>query len=201
VNLFVGLGNPGFKYKNMRHNIGFQVVDILSERWRLALTQQSCSARWGRGNYHGNKVLLAQPETYMNLSGRAVFRLLSFFDLSTSELLIIHDDLDLPLGRLKFVEKGGAGGHRGIASIISTLHTMEFLRLKVGIGRPQYGEAVEQYVLSPFYPSECDLVAAMAERAADAIETFLLSGLTQAMSLFHGQGPLADNADNFKDRI
>lgn len=201
MNLFVGLGNPGFKYKSMRHNIGFQVVDILSERWRLALTQQSCSARWGRGNYHGNKVLLAQPETYMNLSGRAVFRLLSFFDLSTSELLIIHDDLDLPLGRLKFVEKGGAGGHRGIASIISTLHTMEFLRLKVGIGRPQYGEAVEQYVLSPFYPSERDLVAAMAERAADAIETFLLSGLTQAMSLFHGQGPLADNADNFKDRI
>lgn len=201
MNLFVGLGNPGFKYKNMRHNIGFQVVDILSERWRLALTQQSCSARWGRGNYHGNKVLLAQPETYMNLSGRAVFRLLSFFDLSTSELLIIHDDLDLPLGRLKFVEKGGAGGHRGIASIISTLHTMEFLRLKVGIGRPQYGEAVEQYVLSPFYPSERGLVATMAERAADAIETFLLSGLTQAMSLFHGQGPLADNADNFKDRI
>ena len=198
--MFVGLGNPGLKYKNNRHNIGFQVVDILSERWRLALTKQSCSARWGRGDYHGNKVLLAQPETYMNLSGRAVFRLLAFFNLSAADLLVIHDDLDLPLGRLKFVEKGGAGGHRGIASIINTLHTTEFLRLKVGIGRPQYSEAVEQYVLSPFYPSERDLVATMAERTADAIETFLLAGLNQAMSLFHGQVPLADNSSNFKNK-
>ena len=159
----------------------------------LLLNQQSCSSRWGRGVFHGHKVLLAQPETYMNLSGRAVFRLISFFELTPADLLVIHDDLDLPLGRLKFVAKGGAGGHRGIASIINTLHTTEFLRLKVGIGRPQYGETVEHYVLSPFYPSERDMVATMAERAADAVETFLLSGLNQAMSLFHGQGPLTDN--------
>ncbi len=192
MHLLVGLGNPGFKYKNMRHNIGFQVVDILSQRWRVFLNRQSCSSRWGRGEFDGHKILLAQPETYMNLSGRAVFRLMSFFELTASDLLVIHDDLDLPLGRLKFTAKGGAGGHRGIASIINTLHTSEFLRLKVGIGRPQYGETVEHYVLSPFYPSELDLVATVGERTADAVEAFLLSGLNQAMSLFHGQGPLPD---------
>ena len=192
MHLLVGLGNPGFKYKNMRHNIGFQVVDILSQRWRLFLNRQSCSALWGKGELHGHKIILAQPETYMNLSGRAVFRLMSFFELTAADLLIIHDDLDLPLGRLKFVGKGGAGGHRGLASIINTLHTLEFLRLKVGIGRPQYGETVEHYVLSPFYPSERDTVAAMAERTADAVEAFLLSGLNQAMSLFHGPGPLPE---------
>jgi peptidyl-tRNA hydrolase, PTH1 family len=201
VHLVVGLGNPGFKYKNMRHNIGYQVVDILSERWRIALNHQSCSARWGRGECHGYKILLAQPETYMNLSGRAVFKLISFFKLIPADLLVIHDDLDLPLGKLKFVAKGGAGGHRGIASIISMLHTTEFLRLKIGIGRPQYGETVENFVLSPFYPNERDLVATMAERTADAVETFLLSGLNQAMSLFHGQGPLPDNPPEVRAKI
>jgi peptidyl-tRNA hydrolase, PTH1 family len=194
VHLLIGLGNPGFKYKTMRHNIGFQVVDIISQRWRIPLNRQSCSSRWGRGKFQGHEIILAQPETYMNLSGRAVFRLMSFFALTAAELLVIHDDLDLPLGRLKFVAKGGAGGHRGIASILNTLHTSEFLRLKVGIGRPQYGETVENYVLSPFYPSERDTAAVMGNRAAEALETFLFSGLNQAMSLFHGPAPGSENS-------
>jgi peptidyl-tRNA hydrolase, PTH1 family len=181
------------KYQSMRHNVGFQVADILSKRWRIALNRQSCSSHWGRGVFHGHEVVLAQPETYMNLSGRAVLRLLAYFELGVGDLLVIHDDLDLSLGRLKFVSKGGAGGHRGIASIINTIHTPEFLRLKVGIGRPQYGEAVEQYVLSSFYPVEREMAATMVDRAADAVEVFLLSGLIQAMSLFHGPGPFDDN--------
>ena len=189
MHLLVGLGNPGFRYKRMRHNVGFQIVDVLSGRWGIALNRQSCSSHWGRGVFRGHEVVLAQPETYMNLSGRAVFRLMSFFELNAADLLVIHDDLDLPLGRLKFVVKGGAGGHRGIASIINTIHTPEFLRLKVGIGRPQFGEAVENYVLSPFYPTERDISATMLERAADAVEALLLSGLNQAMSLFHGPAP------------
>jgi PTH1 family peptidyl-tRNA hydrolase len=184
--LIIGLGNPGFKYRNMRHNVGFQVVDLLSQRWGIALNRQSCSSYWGRGVFQGHEVVLAQPETYMNLSGRAVFRLISFFEITAGDLLVIHDDLDLPLGRLKFMAKGGAGGHRGIASIIDTIHTPEFLRLKVGIGRPQYGETVEHYVLSPFYPVEREISATTVDRAAEAVEVFLLSGLIQAMSLFHG---------------
>lgn len=177
----------------MRHNAGFQIVDALSERWGIALNRLSCSSHWGRGFFRDHEVVLAQPETYMNLSGRAVFRLMSFFELSAADLLIIHDDLDLPLGRLKFVPKGGPGGHRGIASIINTLHSPEFLRLKVGIGRPQYGEVVENYVLSPFYPVEREMAALMLERAADAVEEVLLHGLHQAMSLFHGPAPSPDN--------
>jgi peptidyl-tRNA hydrolase, PTH1 family len=193
LSLLIGLGNPGLKYNSMRHNIGFQVVEVLSKRWGIALNRQSCSSHWGRGVFRGHEVVLAQPETYMNLSGRAVLRLMSFFETSVGDLLVIHDDLDLPLGRLKFVSKGGAGGHRGIASIINTIHTPEFLRLKVGIGRPQYGETVEHYVLSPFYPVEREMAATMVDRAADAVEVFLLSGLIQAMSLFHGPVPLNDN--------
>jgi peptidyl-tRNA hydrolase, PTH1 family len=191
--LIIGLGNPGFKYNNMRHNVGFQVVDILSKRWGISLNRQSCSAYWGRGVFQGHEVVLAQPETYMNLSGRAVFRLMSFFETGAGDLLVIHDDIDLPLGRLKFVSKGGAGGHRGIASIINTIHMQEFLRLKVGIDRPQYGETVEHYVLSPFYPVEREMSATMVDRAADAVEVLLLSGLIQAMSLFHGPAPLNDH--------
>jgi peptidyl-tRNA hydrolase, PTH1 family len=193
VHLLVGLGNPGVKYKSMRHNLGFQVLDILSGRWGITLNRQSFSSRWGRGRFYDQEVLLAEPETYMNLSGRAVFRLISYFALTAADLLVIHDDLDLPLGRLKFVAQGGAGGHRGIASIINTIHTPEFLRLKVGIGRPQYGETVEHYVLSPFYTAERDMAAVLVERAADAVETLLLSGLNQAMSQFHGPGPFPDN--------
>ena len=191
--LLIGLGNPGLKYNSMRHNVGFQVVDVLSKRWGIALNRQSCSSHWGRGIVRGHEVVLAQPETYMNLSGRAVLRLMSFFETSAEDLLVIHDDLDLPLGRLKFVSKGGAGGHRGIASIINTIHTPEFLRLKVGIGRPQYGETVEHYVLSPFYPVEREMAATMVDRAADAVEVFILSGLIQAMSLFHGPALFNDN--------
>jgi PTH1 family peptidyl-tRNA hydrolase len=189
VHLLIGLGNPGFRYKKSRHNIGFQIVDILGQRWGVNINCQGCSSHWGRGKLQDHEVVLAKPETFMNLSGRAVYRLMSYCALSSADLLIIHDDLDLPLGRLKFLAKGGAGGHRGIASIINTIHTREFLRLKVGIGRPQHGEAVEQYVLNPFYPSEREIVAAVLGRAADAVETFLLSGLNLAMSQFHGPGP------------
>ncbi|MGQ9921669.1 MAG: aminoacyl-tRNA hydrolase, partial [Desulfobacca sp.] len=177
---------PGLKYKKSRHNIGFQVIDVLASRWGIRLDQQSCSAHWGQGRFAGQAVVLAQPDTFMNLSGRAVFRLMAYFAASSADLLIIHDDLDLPLGRLKFVARGGAGGHRGIASIIQTLHTTEFVRLKIGIGRPQLGETVEQFVLSPFYPGEEGLVQTMVARAASAAEALLLAGLSRAMSLYHG---------------
>ncbi len=192
MHLFIGLGNPGLKYKNNRHNIGFQVIEVLSRRWGISLNQQSCSAHWGRGSFAGQAVVLAQPDTFMNLSGRAVFRLMAYFEASSADLLIIHDDLDLPLGRLKFVARGGAGGHRGIASIIQTLHTTEFVRLKIGIGRPQFGETVEQFVLSPFYACEEGLVQAILARAASAAEAVLLAGLSRAMSLFHGPASLPE---------
>ena len=186
MHLIIGLGNPGVRYKKSRHNIGFEVVELLSSRWGIPLNRQSCSARWGQGRFAGQQVVLGQPDTFMNLSGRGVFRLLAYFEASVADLLVIHDDLDLPLGRLKFVARGGAGGHRGITSIIQTLHTTEFVRLKVGIGRPQMGEPVEQFVLSPFYACEEGQVQAILTKAAAAVEAYLLAGLSRAMSLFHG---------------
>lgn len=183
--LIVGLGNPGLRYKDTRHNIGFQVVELLSERWGIRLAYRSQAARWGRGHYGSQEVVLAQPDTYMNLSGKAVRRLVEHFALDLSQLLIIHDDLDMPLGRLKFVPQGGAGGHRGVASIIATLGHQNFLRLKIGIGRPQFGEPVETYVLSPCYSFEREAYVVIRERAAEAVETLLQAGLGQAMSQFH----------------
>ncbi len=186
MHIIIGLGNPGLKYKFHRHNIGFQVVDRLASHWGIPLQRKSCSCHWGQGRFAGQQVVLAQPDTFMNLSGRGVFRLMAYFEASAADLLIIHDDLDLPLGRLKFVARGGAGGHRGIASIIQTLHTNEFVRLKIGIGRPQYGETVEYFVLSPFYPGEIEQVEAILDRAVSAVEAYVVAGLSRAMSLFHG---------------
>lgn len=188
--LIVGLGNPGLKYRATRHNIGFQIVDLLSKRWQIPLTWRSNAAHWGQGSFAAQTVILAQPETYMNLSGKAVRRLVEHFNLTLADLLVIHDDLDMPLGRLKFVQRGGAGGHRGVASIIATLGSQEFLRLKVGIGRPRYGEPVEMFVLSPCYSFERDLYPLIWEWAAKAVETLLQDGLGKAMSLFHRPLPL-----------
>lgn len=188
--LIVGLGNPGLRYRNTRHNVGFQVVEVLSLRWQIPLTWKSNAAHWGRGTFASREVILAQPETYMNLSGKAVRRLLEHFNLTPNDLLVIHDDLDMPLGKLKFVQRSGAGGHRGVASIINTLGTQEFLRLKVGIGRPRFGEPVEMYVLSPCYSFERELYPVIWERAAAAVEMLLRDGLGRAMSEFHRLLPL-----------
>src|SRR5512139_3100319 len=136
MRLIVGLGNPGREYAWTRHNLGWQVAAHLSELWGLPLNRQSQGALWGRGRVGGESVILAQPTTYMNLSGRAVSLLLSYFKLASESLVVVHDDLDVPLWRLKIMERGGSGGHRGVSSIISHLHTEEFLRVKMGIGRP-----------------------------------------------------------------
>lgn len=189
MRLVVGLGNPGPRYQPTRHNLGFQVVAVLSQRWGIPLQRRSLGSRWGQGRVGNQTLILAQPQTYMNRSGLAVSQLLAYFNLDASHLLVIQDDLDLPLGRLKIARKGGAGGHRGIDSIIETLGTQEFMRLKVGIGRPPPGEAVENYVLSPCSPAERECYTQMIHRAAAAAEVLLTQGVAQAMSRFHGPQP------------
>ncbi len=186
MQFIVGLGNPGPDYQNTRHNIGFRVVEELSRRWKIPLRLANGLARWGRGKFRALDVALAQPYTYMNLSGRAVSKLLANLSLEPSALLVVHDDMDLPLGRMKFVAKGGSGGHRGISSLIFSLGTNEFLRLKVGIDHPRHGELVESYVLSPCYPEEAEIYPQVITRAAGAVEVLLTDGLSQAMSMFHG---------------
>src|SRR4030042_7184965 len=126
MRLIVGVGSPGREYAWTRHNLGLQVAAHLSELWGMPLNRHSHGALWGQGRVGGEGVILAQPTTYMNLSGRAVSALMSYFKLSPEDLVIIHDDLDVPLWRLKIVERGGPGGHRGILSIIGSLPTEEF---------------------------------------------------------------------------
>jgi peptidyl-tRNA hydrolase, PTH1 family len=185
MRLIVGLGNPGREYAWTRHNLGFQVVAHLSEFWSIPLTRHSHAAVWGQGRVGQDSVILAQPTTYMNLSGRAVSSLMSYFKLSPGDLVVIHDDLDVPLWRLKLAERGGPGGHRGVLDIIATLHTEEFLRVKLGIGRPAPGMPAEKYVLSHFAAEDAENVAVLIEQAAQAVVTVLAEGLTAAQNRFH----------------
>jgi len=194
--IMVGLGNPGLQYKHTRHNVGFLVIELLSRLWKIPLTKQDHMANWGQGRWGNQAVLLAKPNTYMNLSGQAVQRLIAYFKIDLENLLVIHDDLDLPLGRLKFVPKGGAGGHRGVSSIIQYLKTNEFFRLKVGIDRPHQGEPAESYVLRTCDPEEEAIFSSMITRAAGAVEVYLTSGISQAMSQFHGPPLTGGASDN-----
>ena len=187
MRLIVGLGNPGREYAWTRHNLGWQVAAHLSELWGLPLHRQSHGALWGQGRVGSEGVILAQPTTYMNLSGRAVSALMAYFKLSPEDLVVIHDDLDVPLWRLKLAKRGGPGGHRGILDIIATLNTEEFLRVKLGIGRPHPGLPTEKYVLSHFPAEDAENVTQLIERAAQAVVTLLGEGLAAAQTRFHGE--------------
>ena len=187
MRLIVGLGNPGREYAWTRHNLGWQVVAYLAEYWGIPLNKKGLESVWGQGRVGEEGVVLAQPATYMNLSGQAVSLLLSYFKLTPDRLVVIHDDLDLPRWRLKIVERGGAGGHRGVLSIISRLHSEEFLRVKMGIDRPPAAMPGEGYVLSPFPAADAENVARFIERAARAVDTLVREGRAAAQNLFHGE--------------
>jgi len=186
MRLIVGLGNPGREYAWTRHNLGFQVVNYLSELWRLPLGRKSLESVWGQGKVGRETVILAQPTTYMNLSGQAVSLLLNYFKLTPGDLVVIHDDLDVPLWCLKIVEGGGPGGHRGVLSIITVLGTEAFIRVKLGIGRPSPEMTGENYVLSHFPVSEAENVAVLVERGGEAVAALMESGLAAAQNRFHG---------------
>jgi PTH1 family peptidyl-tRNA hydrolase len=185
MRLIVGLGNPGRQYAWTRHNLGFQVVNYLSEVWRIPLTRKSLESVWGQGKAGRETVILAQPTTFMNLSGQAVALLLNYFKLTPSDLVVIHDDLDVPLWRLKIVSGGGPGGHKGVLSIIGALGTEDFIRVKLGVGRPAPEMGAENFVLSHFPAAEAENVAALVERAGEAVVTLIEEGLAAAQTRFH----------------
>jgi PTH1 family peptidyl-tRNA hydrolase len=187
MRLIVGLGNPGREYAWTRHNLGWQVVAYLSDHWGLPLSKKSLESVWGQGKVGEETVILALPTTYMNLSGQAVSLLLSYFKLSPGNLVVVHDDLDVPRWRLKIVERGGPGGHRGILSIITHLHTEEFLRVKLGIGRPPAGLPGENFVLSHFPADEAENVARFIEQAAGAVDCLIREGMKMAQNRYHGE--------------
>lgn len=186
MNLIVGLGNPGPNYQRTRHNIGFQSVDALSSTYRIQLSHIDSVSQWGRGVVRGKEVLLVKPQTYMNLSGKSVSAVISRFYLTYQDLLVIHDDMDLPLGRIRIREKGGSGGHRGVASIIQCVGASDFPRLRVGIGRPPIDQQEpKEYVLKAFSKEEKAVVAEVIETVVQCVEVILVEGVPIAMNKFN----------------
>lgn len=177
--IFCGLGNPGVAYEKTRHNFGFLALDRFAEKHKLMF--QGSQALEGEIAFYKDKALLLKPLTYMNLSGRAVKKTLDKFKLEPQNLLVIYDDLDLPLGKMKLLPKGGAGGHRGVQSIISSLQTKDFPRLKLGIGRPEKGDP-RDYVLSPFEEEEWPIVEGVLDKVVLALEELLSIGLLKTMN-------------------
>jgi len=190
--LIVGLGNPGAQYAATPHNLGSMVAAILAEQYDIPLAKKTHQALWGKGRLGGAAVILAQPTTYMNLSGRAVASLLHYFDLRGADLVVIHDDLDVPGGRVKLAWNGGAGGHKGVLSVAAALRSPDFYRVKLGIGRPPPGLAPEDFVLRPLPQAAWDEAAALVDRGAQAVSTLISAGLAAAQNQFHGEA--ADSA-------
>jgi PTH1 family peptidyl-tRNA hydrolase len=184
LHLIVGLGNPGARYADTRHNIGWQVLDCASERWSISIRARG-HARFGNGTVGSVQVALAAPLTWMNQTGPVVKALLEECNLGPGELVVIHDDLDLELGRLRIRRNGGSGGHNGILSILTALNTNDFYRLKVGIGRPAPTQNVSDYVLDPFASSELSVVDDAVEQAVLALECLVIDGATAAMNRFN----------------
>ena len=184
--LIVGLGNPGREYRETRHNVGFMVVDLVGLDFGIQLSRLQSRALVGSGTWKGRKVILAKPQTYMNLSGQAVSSLVRFYKIPFEDLLVVHDDLDLAVGTLRIRPGGGSAGQKGLASIIQQLGTEEFPRLRVGIGHPQGQRDVADYVLDSFFSSEKDLVLEVLDRAVEAVKDFILYGINHAMNQFNG---------------
>jgi len=189
IKLIVGLGNPGRSYANNRHNIGFICLRYFARTQGIKFNQKKGLARIGTGTVAGNRVVLARPQTFMNNSGQSVNRLVRKFSVNPKDLLVIHDDLDLPLAKIRLSSGSGSGGHKGINSIIQELGTREFTRLRVGIGRPAKPNPTEDdiiaYVLSNFSSEEKKAINQIIPRIAEAILCLLTEGLTPAMNKFN----------------
>ncbi len=181
----VGLGNPGPRYRWSRHNVGFQFVDRLCQVSGLRIDHRSRQLAWGEGSWCDERLVVARPLAYMNLSGLGVRVLMKRRGCGLGDLVVVHDDLDLGLGRLKFKQRGGDGGHKGIRSIVEVLGDQRFLRLRIGVGRPPRGVDPTDYVLQPFGGEERALIGEALDRAVDALETLVLKGLEKAMGLYH----------------
>ena len=182
--LIVGLGNPGSTYAKTRHNMGFMVLDRLAEKWKIKADQELFQSRVGQGNVHGVPVGIFYPQTFMNSAGEAVVGLFQHWKLDPSLLLVVFDDVYLPLGWLRFREKGSEGGHQGMASIIQAMGTEAIPRLRIGIG-PGPGGDLKEFVLDRFGPSEKQPLEDALGRAVEACEVWISRGLSAAMNRFN----------------
>ena len=192
MKLIVGLGNPGRSYADNRHNVGFVCLNHFARTQGIRFDKKQGKARIGTGKVAGSKIVLAKPQTYVNLSGQSVSRLIKKFNINLNDLIVIHDDLDLPLGKIRISHGSSSGGHKGIDSIISSLGSQDFTRLRVGIGRPttegfaEISEAdIVAYVLSNFTPDERQIIVQVIPRVSEAIYCLLAEGLAAAMNRYN----------------
>jgi PTH1 family peptidyl-tRNA hydrolase len=188
MKLICGLGNPGREYERHRHNIGFMVVEALLSRARAELNQEKFQARVGQGTLGSERILFLEPQTYMNLSGRSLAEAARFYKVAVEDILVIHDELDLPFGRLQLKAGGGTGGHNGLKSSVQSLGADGFIRLRFGIGKPEGPNAKERvagYVLSNFDDGERRQLEELIGRASDMAETWAREGLATAMNRFN----------------
>ncbi|MBN3032837.1 MAG: aminoacyl-tRNA hydrolase [Candidatus Saganbacteria bacterium] len=183
--LIVGLGNPGEEYENTRHNLGFRVVNELAARLGLKSLRSKHKSFVGESEIAGHKVILAEPQTFMNDSGAAVRGLLSWYRIDLKKLIVIYDDVDLEVGRVRVREQGSAGGHHGVESVIASLGTSEFIRVRLGIGRESLTGDVADYVLQNIPPAQREALEAAIVTAADAVIAIITDGLSAAMNRFN----------------
>ena len=185
--MVVGLGNPGKDYEKTRHNVGFLVLDELANRKNIPIQKLKYKALTNTTTMQGNRVLLMKPVTYMNLSGESVGQAARFYKLSPEQILVISDDVDLPVGKLRLRRRGSAGGHKGLTSIIQHLGTDQFPRIKIGVGgKPHPDYEMSDWVLGRFTTSDQKLIDETIRKAADAAEFFLAHGIEDAMAKYNG---------------
>ena len=187
--LISGLGNPGRDYRDTRHNVGFMLLDRLAERLKTSFTRMESKALVAREEYEGRKLILAKPQEFMNLSGRAVGAILKYYKIPPGNLIVAYDDVDLPLGTLRIRPGGGSAGQKGMASIIERLGTEAFPRLRIGIDRPPGRMEAADYVLQKFSQSERKVLEPTLDRGVEAVLKFVTAGLDTAMNLYNGHDP------------
>jgi PTH1 family peptidyl-tRNA hydrolase len=185
--IIAGLGNPGGKYENTRHNVGFEVIDILADRMGICVDEKKHRALCGKGVLEGEKVILVKPQTFMNLSGESVRSAADYYKVETDHIIVVFDDISLEPGQLRIRGKGSAGGHNGIKNIIAHLGTQEFPRVKVGIGEKPRGMDLADYVLSHFSKGEKEAMEEAYKEAAAAVAVMVGQGMDEAMNRFNGK--------------
>lgn len=183
MKMIIGLGNPGKEYINTKHNVGFMVIDAIAEELNVSVEKKQCQALTQATVWGSEKVLLVKPQTYMNLSGQAVMELLNYYKDRIDDLLVIHDDLDLPPGQMRFKQGGGAGGHNGIKNIIAHLNSNDFDRLKIGIGKGT--RDTKDYVLTPFHGTDKQAVEEAVSEAVGAVKAWMDEGIAPAMNRYN----------------
>ena len=186
MTIIVGLGNPGNKYLNSRHNVGFSVVDALSDKYGIKVNRLRHRALIGDGNIKGERVLLVKPQTFMNLSGESVRDIVEWYNNPIENTIIIFDDADLPVGTIRIRQRGSAGTHNGMKSVIYQLRSDDFPRIRVGIGNAPENWDMADYVLSRFNDNETEHIKSSIDRAADAAASIVASGVDAAMNMYNG---------------